>query len=299
MTPHRRFLLHIYDLNRRMDGDVSLAATAQRAGQSRFRFHRLFRSLAGETLKQYTLRLRLERAAGDLLASDKSILSIALKRGFTGNEVFTRAFYRRFGLSPLQYRRRGVSAASKVARYRQRDLFNAIGPCINLHYFRTNPAPRRTAMPLLTIERKALAPQPFLFVRRQAPQSELSSTLGECFGIVYSHCMQAGLELAGFPLARYPVMGHLLTVEAGVPLLKPATPEGEMQYCELPGGPVVFAIHGGSYEQLGDTHAAILRWIQQQQLRVAGPHWEWYVTDPGEQPDPADWRTHIYYPLAE
>jgi AraC family transcriptional regulator len=111
--------------------------------------------------------------------------------------------------------------------------------------------------------------------------------------------MKAGLELAGFPLARYPIVGPLMTVEGGAPLLEPATPEGEMEYCELPGGPAVFAVHGGSYDQLGDTHAAVLRWIHDHNLRIAGPHWEWYVTDPGEHPDPATWRTHIYYPLAQ
>jgi effector-binding domain-containing protein len=111
--------------------------------------------------------------------------------------------------------------------------------------------------------------------------------------------MQAGLGMAGFPLARYPVVGPgLLTVEAGVPLLAPTTPSGEMQYAELPGGSVVFAVHGGSYDRLSDTHAEIERWIQRKGLRVAGPHWEWYVTDPGEHPDSKDWRTHVYYPIA-
>jgi len=111
--------------------------------------------------------------------------------------------------------------------------------------------------------------------------------------------MKAGLKMAGFPLARYPVVGHLTTIEAGVPLVNSTTPEGEMEYCELPGGPVVFAVHGGPYDRLGDTHAAILRWIDEQRLRVAGPHWEWYVNDPGHYPNPEDWRTHVYYPLAD
>jgi hypothetical protein len=153
-------------------------------------------------------------------------------------------------------------------------------------------------MSLLSIERKEIAPMPFLFVRRQSSRSELSQTLAACFGAVYGHCMQAGLELAGFPLARYPVVGPgLMTVEAGVPLVKAAAPVGDFEYRTLPGGPVVFAIHGGSYDDLGDTHAAVERWIQGHRLNVAGPHWEWYVTDPGEHPDPKDWRTHIYYPL--
>jgi len=154
-------------------------------------------------------------------------------------------------------------------------------------------------MPLLSVERKEVAPMPFLFVCRQASASEISATLAECFGMVFGHAMKAGLPLAGFPLARYPVVGPLMTIEAGVPLLKAAEPEGELEYCELPGGPVVFAVHGGPYDRLGDTHAAVLRWIQERKLRVAGPHWEWYVTDPAEHPNPEDWRTHVYYPLSE
>ena len=87
-------------------------------------------------------------------------------------------------------------------------------------------------------------------------------------------------------MARYPVVVPLMTIEARVPLLKPAEPEGELEYCELPGGPVVFAVHGGPYDRLGDTHAAMLRWIQERKLPVAGPHWEWYVTDRPSLPIP-------------
>lgn len=298
MSATRTLLFHLHDIVRSAHDDVSLHTMARRAGHSRFQFHRLFRRVAGETLKQFTLRLRLERAAGELIATDKSILAIALARGFTSHEVFTRAFYRHFGRTPLQYRRRAAGLASKPARMRQRQLFNAIGPCIRLHHISLDTNQRRSAMSLLSIERKEIAPMPFLFVRRQASQSEVAQTLGESFGRVYGHCMKAGLELAGFPLARYPVVGPLMTIEAGVPLVQPATPEDDMEYCELPGGDVVFAVHGGGYDTLGDTHAAILRWMQERQLR-AGAHWEWYVTDPGEHPNPADWRTHIYYPLLQ
>jgi hypothetical protein len=48
-------------------------------------------------------------------------------------------------------------------------------------------------MSLLSIARKEAAPMPFLFVRRQASHSEVSKTLAECFGIVFPHCLKAGL----------------------------------------------------------------------------------------------------------
>jgi AraC family transcriptional regulator len=279
-------------------GDASLNGLARRSGWSRFHFHRAFRRFVGETPRQYTQRLRLERAAAALLATDDSIRAISRTVGFRSHEVFTRAFLRQFGRTPLQYRIGARSGAARRILLRHRKIVESAGPCIRLHHLATTHSPGRFAMSLLSIERREIAPMPFLFARRQCSRKEISNTLAECFGLVFPHCLKAGLQMAGFPLARYPVIGPLMTIEGGVPLVTPATPEEGMEYCVLPGGPVVFAIHGGPYDQLEDTHAAILRWMQDQKLRVAaGGHWEWYVTDPGEHPDPKDWRTHIYYPL--
>jgi effector-binding domain-containing protein len=32
-------------------------------------------------------------------------------------------------------------------------------------------------------------------------------------------------------------------------------------------------------------------------LRPGGPPWEWYLTAPAAHPDPADWRTEVYWPV--
>ena len=277
----------------------SLDELAARSGWSRFHFHRTFRNALAETPKQYGLRLRLERAAGALLGTDDTILAVSRAAGFKSHEVFTRAFRRHFGRTPREYRAGRRPSTSKQALARHRKYAASAGPCIHLYHQSVEPVPRRAAMPLLSIERKEIAPQPFLYVRRQAARSEIAQTLAESFGIVFAHAMKAGLALAGFPLARYPAGGlGLVTIEAGVPLAEPAAAVGEMHYCELPGGPVAFAVHGGPYFELADTHAAIERWMQERDLRAAGPPWEWYMTDPAEHPDPSEWRTHVYYPLA-
>jgi len=84
--------------------DLSLAQLAERAALSPYHFHRLFHDSIGETLKQYTQRLRLERAAFDLKIREATILEIALNGGFHAPETFTRAFKRWFGVTPRQYR---------------------------------------------------------------------------------------------------------------------------------------------------------------------------------------------------
>ena len=47
-----------------------------------------------------------------------------------------------------------------------------------------------------------------------------------------------------------------------------------------------------------ETNAAVERWIEEHGFRVGGAPWESYVTDPAQHPDPADWRTEVYWPLA-
>ncbi len=289
-------LRHLYT---HREEDVSLKALAQRSGWSRFHFHRAFRNLAGETPKQYALRLRLERAAAMLLAGDRTVFDVALAFGFASHEVFTRAFRRHFACTPVRYRVAALAEASTSERSRHVEITDVVGPCIHLYHLQSTYSPGRQAMPTLSIARVERVAQPILFIRRRIARSELPSMLAECFGKVYAHAQQAGLAIAGFPIALYVSMGPgLWTVEAALPLAKPASGDGEIEAGYLPGGPAAMAVHAGHYEQLPDTNAAIQRWIEANGLRVGGPPWEWYVTDPAQHPDPADWRTEVYWPLA-
>jgi AraC family transcriptional regulator len=304
MPPDRHFLLLLAEINRRVDRGVSLASIAGTLRQSRFALHREFRRVAGETLKQFTLRLQLERAAARLLAGDEAIMSIALTSGFASHEVFTRAFRRHFGISPTHYRNRGSLRLSGAQRRRHVTLTRSIGPCIRFFHHPTYKKffrPRDvTSMPTLSITRKEQAAQPILYIRRRIAPSELQSTLGECFGALFGHGAKNGLPIAGWPLCRYISTGQgLWTIEAAMPLAVAANAEGDMQAGELRRGPVALGIHAGPYEQLPDTNAAIERWIEANGYEVGGAPWEQYVTDPGQHPDPADWRTEVYWPLAE
>jgi AraC family transcriptional regulator len=233
--------------------------------------------------------IAIGRAAATLIAGGETVLGVALANGFSSHEVFTRAFRRRFGLLPTQYRERA--------------------PCIRFfHYPIQQPnQPKRSrqqngnmTMPILSITRKELAPQHILFIRRRIAPGERKEALGECFGRLFSYGAKAGLPIAGWPLCRYVNIGPgLLTIEPAMPVAAPATGEGEIQSGVLPGGAAALGIHAGPYEGLGETYAAIERWAEANEHRVDGAPWEQYVTDPGEHPNPADWRTEVYWPLAK
>lgn len=87
-----------------LEDDLSLAALSRKAGLSPFHLQRRFKAAIGETPKAYTERLRLERGAFRLLLHDSSVLDIALQCGFQSHETFLRAFRRRFGRAPSEYR---------------------------------------------------------------------------------------------------------------------------------------------------------------------------------------------------
>jgi AraC family transcriptional regulator len=80
------------------------------AAFSPFHFHRIFRSVTGETLFGFIQRLRLERSASALLAGpDRSVLEVALDHGFASSATFARAFRARFGMSATAWRRGGAA----------------------------------------------------------------------------------------------------------------------------------------------------------------------------------------------
>lgn len=84
-----------------LDQDVSLATLADIACFSEFHFHRIFQSLMGETVGEFTTRLRMERAIILMRRMKQASLSqIALECGFNSLSNFSRAFKKRYGTSP-------------------------------------------------------------------------------------------------------------------------------------------------------------------------------------------------------
>ncbi len=84
-----------------LDEPLRLEDVAEVAYFSPFHFHRVFRTLVGETLNQFVKRLRLERALFLMShAPKRSLTEIALACGFSSSSDFTRCFKQRYGVPP-------------------------------------------------------------------------------------------------------------------------------------------------------------------------------------------------------
>lgn len=90
-----------------LDRPLNLDALADIACLSRFHWHRTYRGLTGETVWQTVKRLRLHRAASELVNGTTPIEQIAERSGYTNPRGFSLAFKADYGLSPLRYRAEG------------------------------------------------------------------------------------------------------------------------------------------------------------------------------------------------
>lgn len=138
-------------------------------------------------------------------------------------------------------------------------------------------------------------------VKATVPMAELRSIFDRGFGVVFGTIGKQRVPPAGAPIGYYPVKptDEGVQVEVGVPVATPFTAEGDVVPSTLPGGRVVHGTHVGPYEQLEQTYSELIQWVQEQGHTLKSGMWECYLSDPAAEPDPAKWRTEIYWPIED
>jgi AraC family transcriptional regulator len=80
-------------IEKHIDKNLAREDLASVANFSPFHFHRIFGAMVGETLNQFIQRIRIEKAAVQLINHPKkSITEIAFDCGFSGSSTFARTF---------------------------------------------------------------------------------------------------------------------------------------------------------------------------------------------------------------
>lgn len=103
-TRLRRVSTYIHD---HLDDELDMDRLAQIACLSSYHWHRIYRAIYGDTLAATVKRLRLHRAAGEIVGSNLPVSDIAKRSGYPNVQSFNRIFKSVFGMPPARYRKEG------------------------------------------------------------------------------------------------------------------------------------------------------------------------------------------------
>jgi AraC family transcriptional regulator len=96
---------------------ISLTEVAKVSYFSAYHFHRIFSAIMGETVNDYIVRRRLERAVNLLIfQTELSVTQVALDSGFSSSANFSKAVKLHFGFSPSEIRNPEKIKNSKIGK---------------------------------------------------------------------------------------------------------------------------------------------------------------------------------------
>jgi effector-binding domain-containing protein len=143
--------------------------------------------------------------------------------------------------------------------------------------------------------------QPTAVVRERVALGDLPQFFGRAYHATMAAIQAQGLHPTGPPFSKYlgKPTGGVADVEAGFPVSGAISDADGVIAGTLPGGKVVEAMHVGPYDTMQQTYEEVMRFVAERGLAPSDEMWEVYLSDPQTEPDPAGWRTQIFWPVAE
>ncbi|RKG56473.1 AraC family transcriptional regulator [Corallococcus sp. AB011P] len=285
-----------------LDEALDLTALAKEAALSPFHFHRVFRGMVGETPLELHRRLRMERAALQLLQGDEGVTAIAFEAGYDTHEAFTRAFRAAYGVPPSEFRRSPAGAGQDCVRPRQTWLTSRSGIHFQPEAPRNAwafPIPGGHTMDVVLKELPALRLATVPHVGAYSRISEAFQKLGQLAGAAGLLRHAGGTMLAVYHDEPESTPQDQLRSEAAVVIPDDAVLPEVLGERRLPAGRYASTVHVGPYTELGDAWARLMgQWLPDSGHRVGeGVSFEIYRNNPMQVP-PAELRTELYVPLA-
>ena len=137
-----------------------------------------------------------------------------------------------------------------------------------------------------------IGPQTAAAVVRTVPITKIGPFISEAFGVVIAELAAQNMTAAGPPFARYTMLGDAFEVTAGFPTPRPIAGTQRVIGTTLPGGTVATTMHVGAYDAVKDAYDAVMSWLPEHGMHVAGDPWEVYL----DGPEVAEPRTIIRVP---
>lgn len=258
-----------------LDADLDVERLASVANFSPFHFHRIYREATGETAADTVRRLRLHRAAVELLRDDAPLERVARRAGYGTLAAFSRAFSSDYGVPPGTYRLRAKLLP---------------------------PSPKRGADTGIAY---AVEIAPFKGAHLAAITHRGDyQEIGNAFEKIYAWA--AARNLIGLTTRSIGVYYHDplstplkdLRAEAGLVVSAKTVLDGEFHGVEIPPLTSASVLHKGPYAELENAYRYLFRDWLPQSGREAGDHpcFEEYLNNPRELPA-SELLTRVHLPL--
>ncbi|MFT4158455.1 AraC family transcriptional regulator [Shinella sp.] len=262
-------------IHEHLDEDLDLDRLSEIACLSAHHWHRVYRAVHNETLAATVRRLRLHRAAGDLVRSERSVRDIAVRWGYPNLQSFTRTFAAAYGMPPARYRREGSHRA-----------------------YASESDEESSRMFDVTI--RTLAGQPLLAVPHAGSYMGIGKAFEALYGTLFSrNLFRPEMRMIGVFLDDPDLVAEeklrsfaCVTADENIPAEPPLTRR------VLAGGDYAVLRHQGPYANMG----AAYRWLYGTWLPGSGRSirdevmFELYLNNPREVP-PNELLTEICLPL--
>jgi AraC family transcriptional regulator len=281
-----------------LDQPLRLKTLAEISRFSPYHFHRIFSAYVGETVAEYIRRLRLAKAARELLDTDLTITDIALQAGYETHSAFSKSFRQYVGLTPTELRTAPPQKAEAVLGQSALSTLRVVSSDCS-----SEPNSAMHLKPDLRV----CPDQHVLYVRRHGMiNNDFTQAARSAFAalnaFLEAHHLQDQWQ---FCLGITPDDPSLVPeaecrYDAGVILRDGVhvAPSGEVAFQTLASGRQAVFLHRGPYETLWQTwNRAYRDWLPAsgEHLRHAVPY-EVYLNDP-DVTGPEDLKTEICIPI--
>ena len=294
-NPRSEYLARIHRaqdyIERHLSEDLTLELVARAAHFSPFHFHRVFSAVVNETLYQFILRLRLERAASTLLQNrERPVTEVALDGGFSSSATFARAFKAEYGMSASEWRERGGSSTDGMTDSKNRKALSNLSKAGLEWMDQTAPVDATSArrvpmsLPATSVSVEELAPMTVAYVRHVGPYQGDSQLFGRLFGQLMTWAGPRGLM---GPATKSLVIYHddpniteaaKLRISCCISVPADTKPEGEVGVMQIDGGKYACA----KFELASEDY---------------GPAWQWFMGEwmPSSGYEPRDGHCYELY----
>jgi effector-binding domain-containing protein len=141
----------------------------------------------------------------------------------------------------------------------------------------------------------------YLYKTTNANSQNISMKMGQNFGAIMQFMGKNGLKQSGMPLTVYNNMSETnLIMSNGIPVKEriDIPEDSDVSIDFIPKMKVLKTTLTGNYTNLPKAWEATMKHLTENGLEQSDyKPFEIYTTDPGNYPNPADWKTEIYIPL--